>query len=383
MDFELGDSFSTVQLRARAVASSVLAPRAAETDRDAVFPSRQIQALASEGFLAMLVPRGQGGTDMGAVAYSLVVTELARACPSTAVTMAVTNMVCDAICAFGSREQAQHFVPGLASAELEAGSFCLSEPGAGSDAASLSMVARKDGDRYVLSGAKSWITSGDRAGVYLVMARTGHAGPSGISAFLVERGTPGLVVGKHEDKLGVRGSSTVTLSFDQVVVPASARLGAEGIGFKIAMRALDGGRIGVASQAIGIGLSAFEEAQKYVRSESLHNPPLRSRQAVQWKLSDMATELDAARLLALRAASLKDQQRPFSREASMAKVFCTEAANRATQEALSIVGEAGSGDGSPVARAFRDCRVTTIYEGTSEIQRHVIAREILKDAVPY
>ncbi len=377
MDLELTEVQTRVRETAKKIAEAEIAPRARDADRGALFPRDQIRALAKEGFLAMLVPERFGGTDLGSVNYSLAMSEIAYACASTAVTMAVTNMVCDAICAWGNDAQKEKYVPRLASAELLAGSFALSEPGAGSDAAALMATAVRDGDRYRLDGSKCWITSGDVAGVILVMAKTDPAaGSRGISTFLVEPSMPGFSVGRHEEKMGLRGSSTVTINLDDVSVPVENRLGEEGVGFKVAMRALDGGRIGIGSQALGIGRAALEAATKYVQADEA----LAKKQSIQWKLADTATELDAARLLVLRAATMKDAQIPFGKEASMAKVFATEAANRATHAALEICGEAALSDALPIERNLRDVRVTTIYEGTSEIQRFVIARNLLAEA---
>jgi alkylation response protein AidB-like acyl-CoA dehydrogenase len=378
MQLELGQEQRMIRETARRVAEAELLPRAKRADRERIFPLEQMKALAEHGFLAMLVPSEYGGTAAGAVSYSLAMTEIARACASTAVTMAVTNMVGDAIVAFGSEEQRQAYVPRLASGELVAGSFALSEPASGSDAASLRAVAKKRGDTYLLSGTKCWITSGDRAGLVLVMAKTDPAaGARGISAFLIEPGFTGFSVGAHEQKMGLRGSSTVTINLDECEVPEKNRLGPEGIGFKIAMRALDGGRIGIGSQAIGIHQACLEASIKYAQERAQFGRPIADFQAVQWKLADMATSLDASRLLVLRAAWMKDEGLPFTKEASMAKLFATEAANQAALEAIQIHGGYGYTDEFPVERHLRDVRVTTIYEGTSEIQRLVIARQIL------
>jgi alkylation response protein AidB-like acyl-CoA dehydrogenase len=377
VDLELSEVQTRVRETARRIAETELLPRAKEADRNAKFPAEQIRALAKEGFLAMLVPEAFGGTDLGSVCYSLAMTEIARACASTAVTMAVTNMVGDAICAWGNDTQKKKYVPRLARAELLAGSFALSEPGAGSDAAALQASAVLDGDHYRLNGSKCWITSGDVAGVILVMAKTDPAaGARGISTFLVEPSMPGFSVGRHEEKMGIRGSSTVTINLDDVRVPVENRLGEEGVGFKVAMRALDGGRIGIGSQALGMGRAALETAAEYVRGHET----LAKKQSIQWKLADTATELDAARMLVLRAATMKHASIPFSKEASMAKVYATEAANRATHAAVEICGDAALSDDLPLERFLRDVRVTTIYEGTSEIQRFVIARQLLAEA---
>jgi alkylation response protein AidB-like acyl-CoA dehydrogenase len=373
MDFELSETHQQLRARAKSVAEAELLPRAAEYDQLEKFPFEQTMALAREGFLAMLVPKSYGGTEAGSIAYSLAITEVARCCGSTSVTMAVTNMVGDAINAFGDEAQKQKWIPRLADGSLVAGSFCLSEAGSGSDAASLVCSAKKVGSKYILSGSKAWITSGDRSGVLLVMARTDpNARSAGISAFLVEPSMRGFSVGRHEEKMGLRASSTVTINLDEVEVPEENRLGPEGVGFKIAMRALDGGRIGVGSQALGIARAALDTAAAYVAGRA----ELAESQGVQWRLADAATELDAARLMVLRAAWLKEQGKPFAREASMAKVYATESANRACLAAVSVCGE----DARIVERFLRDVRVTTIYEGTSEVQRIVIARAVLAEA---
>ena len=380
MDFELTEEQRLVRESARRIAEEVLKPKAAEYDKTERFPEEQIRALAANGFLAMLAPEAYGGTELGSLCYSLAMTEVARGCASTSVTMAVTNMVCDAICAFGNEAQKSRYVPKLATAELLAGSFALSEPGSGSDAASLKATAVKRGDRYVLNGSKCWTTSGDRAGVLLVMAKTDpKQGSRGISSFLIEPHWKGFSVGKHEEKMGLKASSTVTITLEDVEVPEENRLGEEGIGFKVAMRALDGGRIGVGSQALGIAQAALEASAKYANERSQFGQPIGNFQAIQWKLADMAMELDAARLLILRAASMKDRGVPFTKEASMAKLFATEAANRACAHAIQIHGGYGYIREFGVERYYRDVRVTTIYEGTSEIQRLVIARQILAE----
>jgi alkylation response protein AidB-like acyl-CoA dehydrogenase len=379
MDFALTEEQRLVRESARRLAEAEIRPLAKDADRHDRFPDRQMARLAEHGFLAMLAPAEYGGGEAGAVAYSLALTEVARCCASTSVTMAVTNMVADAINAWGNEAQKRHWIPKLASGELVAGAFSLSEPGSGSDAASLSATAVRRGDRYVLSGAKAWCTSGDRAGLILLMAKTDTAaGARGISTFLIERGAGGLSVGRHEDKMGLRGSSTVSLILDDVEVPVELRLGEEGVGFRVAMRALDGGRIGIGSQAVGILEACVEASARYAADRKQFGKPIADFQGVQWKIADMATALDAARLLVWRAASLKDAGLPFTKEASMAKLFATEAANRAALDAIQIHGGYGYTDEFPVERYLRDVRVTTIYEGTSEIQRIVIARQLLR-----
>lgn len=375
MDLTLSAKEADIQRRARTLAQEVLAPRAAAYDREERFPREQIQAVAKEGWLAMLVPEAHGGAGLGSVAYSLAMTEIAQGCASTAVTMAVTNMVGDAISAWGDDAQRGLHIPKLASAEYGAGSFCLSEPGAGSDAASLKASAERRGDAYVLNGSKIWITSGDQAGVLLVMAKTHpEKGSRGISTFLVTPDMKGFSVGRHEEKMGLRASSTVTINLDEVEVPAAGRLGEEGVGFKVAMRALDGGRIGVGSQALGIGLAAHATAARFLKDHGGGSSEARAKLAVS------ETELEAARMLVLRAATMKDAGVTFTKEASMAKLYATESANRAVQRAIEIMGPDGGLSQYSVERNFRDVRVTTIYEGTSEVQRLVIARQVLAHA---
>jgi alkylation response protein AidB-like acyl-CoA dehydrogenase len=381
MDLTLDETQTLVQKTAREYATRVIMPEAAAIDREERFPRAILKGLAELGLMAVNVPSALGGAEAGPVAYALAMQEVARGCASTAVTMAVTNMVGEVIAAFGTEEQKAHYNPKLASGEYAAGAFALSEPGAGSDPGGMSTTATRDGDSWVLDGQKQWITSGAHAGVMVVWARTGDreklSGTRGISCFLVEGGTPGLIIGKAEDKMGIRGSNTVGLTFDGCRVPSSALLGELNSGFKIAMMALDGGRIGISSQAIGIARAALEESVQYARDRKQFDKPIAEFQATQWKLADMTTELDAANLLTLRAAWLKGQHRAFSREASMAKVFATEAANRICNKAVQIHGGYGYIREFAAERHLRDVRVTMIYEGTSEVQRIVIARSTL------
>jgi len=381
MDLTLDETQTMVQKAAREYASRVILPQAAAIDREERFPREILKGLAELGLMAVNVPEEYGGAGAGAVSYALAMQEVARACASTAVTMAVTNMVGEVIATFGTEEQKQKYNPKLATGEYAAGAFALSEPGAGSDPGGMSTTAVKDGSSWVIDGQKQWITSGAHAGVMVVWARTGDReklpGTRGISCFLVEGGTPGLVIGKAEDKMGIRGSNTVSLTFDGCRVPESALLGELNGGFKIAMMALDGGRIGISCQAIGIARAALEESVQYARDRKQFDKPISEFQATQWKLADMQTELDASNLLAMRAAWLKQQRRPFSREASMAKVFATEAANRICNKAVQIHGGYGYIREFAAERHLRDVRVTMIYEGTSEVQRIVIARSAL------
>jgi alkylation response protein AidB-like acyl-CoA dehydrogenase len=381
MDLKLDETQALIQKTAREYATRVIMPEAAAIDREERFPKDILKGLADLGLMAVAVPAELGGAGAGAISYALAMQEVSRACASTAVTMAVTNMVGEVIAAFGSDEQKTRYNPKLASGEYLAGAFGLSEPGAGSDPGGMSTTARRDGDSWVLDGQKQWITSGAYAGVIVVWARTGDRealpGTRGISCFLVEGGTPGLLIGKAEDKMGIRGSNTVSLTFDGCRIPESALLGELNGGFKIAMMALDGGRIGISSQAIGIARAALEESVQYARDRKQFGKPISEFQATQWKLADMGTELDASYLLAMRAAWLKEHRRPFSREASMAKVFATEAANRICNKAVQIHGGYGYTREFAAERHLRDVRVTMIYEGTSEIQRVVIARSTI------
>jgi alkylation response protein AidB-like acyl-CoA dehydrogenase len=381
MELGLSETQRAVQETARALARERIAPAAAANDRAGRFPDDLVRALGELGLLAVNVPAAHGGSEAGAVAYALALMEIAAADCATAVTMAVTNMVGELIARFGTEAQKARHLPRLAAAEYRAGAFALSEPQAGSDAAALRTRAVRRGAEWVLDGAKQWITSGDVAGVLVVWAKTDPAaGHRGITAFLVEAGAPGLVVGRHEEKMGIRASSTVALSLEGCAVPDSARLGPEGEGLRIALTALDGGRIGIGAQATGTMTAALEASVRYARDRTAFGVPIAEHQAIRFMLADMATERDAARLLTLRAAALKEAGAPFTREAAMAKLWASEAAQRAVSRAVQIHGGYGYTDAFPVERLFRDARVQTIYEGTSEIQRLVIARELLRGA---
>ncbi|GAC1336467.1 MAG: acyl-CoA dehydrogenase family protein [Myxococcales bacterium] len=378
--FEPTEAQALVRETARAYARDVLAPVAGQLDREQRFPASYLRELAGLGLMGVNVPEALGGAEAGAVAYALAMIELAQGCASTAVTVAVNNMVAETIVKFGSPELQRRFVPELTSGRFAAGSFGLSEPHCGSDAAALHTTARRGDGGWILNGSKQWITSGDQAGVIIVWARTSvaHGAPAkGLSCFLVEGGTPGLTIGRHEEKMGLRASSTVALAFEDVRVEESALLGAEGQGFAIAMSALQGGRIGIASQAVGIGTAAKEASLRYAKERRAFGKPIGETQAIRFMLADMETELSAARLLTLRAAGLKEAGLPFTREGSMAKVFASEKANRACDVAVQIHGGYGYIDEFPVERHYRDVRVTTIYEGTSEVQRLVISRDLL------
>jgi alkylation response protein AidB-like acyl-CoA dehydrogenase len=378
MDFTLNEAQLLVQRTARDYAERRLKPAAAQLDRSGVFPLEYLQEMAGLGLMGVNISERLGGAEAGAVAYSLAMTEIAAACASTAVTMAVTNMVGEVIEAFGTEEQRERHVTALTSGRHVAGAFALSEPEAGSDPGGMRTTATRVDGGYLLEGQKQWITSGAHAGVFVVWARTGGPGTRGISCFLVEKGNPGLKPGRAEDKMGLRASNTVPLTLERCFVPDSALLGELEGGFKIAMMALDGGRIGIASQACGIARAALDASGKYARDRQQFGKSIADFQAIQWMLADSATELDAALLLTLRAASLKEACQPFSREASMAKLFASEAANAICNRAVQIHGGYGYTREFAVERHLRDVRVTTIYEGTSEIQRTVIARSMLR-----
>ncbi len=379
MDLELSDEQAIIRDTARSFAKRELAPLAARRDAEDLFPEKELRALADIGLMGVNIPEAYGGMEAGVVSYSLAITELARGCAATTVAVAVTNMVAEVITAYGTEEQRQRYVTGLTSGELLTGSFSLSEPHCGSDAAAMKTRAVRGDGGWILNGSKQWITSGDTSGVNVVWAKTDpEAGPKGITCFLVEKGAEGFSSGRHEDKMGLRGSSTVPQTLEDCFVPDSQVLGNLGDGFKLAMVALDGGRIGVGSQALGIGLEALSEGKQYALERKAFGAPLAKLQAIQWMLADTATELDAAGLLILRAAFLKEQKRPFTLEASMAKVYASEAAWRACDRMLQVHGGYGYVKEYPIERLLRDCRVTRIYEGTSEIQRFVIARELLR-----
>ncbi len=379
MDFELNETQQLIVKSAREYVDRALKPVAGELDRAGRFPAVELAALAELGLMGVNIPASLGGAEAGVVAYALAMMEVARGCASTAVTMAVTNMVGEVITRFGSDAQKQRYVPKLTGGEYQAGAFALSEPGAGSDPAGMATTAVRGDGGWIVNGQKQWITSGGKAGVMVLWARTDRPnerrGPKGISCFLVEQGTRGLEVGKHEDKLGLRASETVPLTFTDAWLPEDALLGNLHDGFKVAMMALDGGRIGIASQAIGIATAALEAAVSYAKERKQFGHAIADYQAIQWMIADSKTELEAARLCTLRAAQMKERAIPrFSREAAIAKLFASESAWRVCDRALQIHGGYGYVTDFPVERHLRDVRVTRIYEGTSEIQRLVIAR---------
>jgi len=378
VDFHPSAAEAEIAARARAYARDTLVHQAEAADAGR-FPTGAVADLAELGLLAIKSPAAFGGAGLTQVAYVSALREIAWACGSTAVTMAVTNMTGEMIALFGDDDQRERWLRPLATGAFAVGAFALSEPSAGSDAASLQTraVRSDDGESYRLDGRKAWITSGDRAGVVLVMARTGDAGAKGISAFLVDPGADGFGVLRHESKMGLRGSSTVGLSFEGVAVPTRDRLGPEGIGFRVAMTALDGGRCGIGAQAVGIASAALEALVQGLGERKLVDRQLGLEQMVDFRIADMATRLHAAWLLVLRASQRKDAGLPMTREAAMAKVFATEAANFVCQRAMELATTHGLQTQGRIARALRDVRVSRIYEGTSEVQRIVIARELV------
>ncbi len=377
MDLTASAAQQSIRELARHFARERIAPQAKAHDREERIRPELLKEMASLGLMGINIAPELGGAGAGAVAYALAMMEVSAACASTSVVMAVTNMCAELIARFGTEAQKAKYVERLVSGEAVAGAFALSEPHCGSDAGALKTIAARRGGSWMLNGSKQWITSGAYAGVMVVWART-SPGSGGISAFIVEGKTPGLHVGKPEDKMGLRGSNTVALTFENCAIPAENLLGAEGDGFKLAMIALDGGRIGIASQACGVARAALEASLSYARDRRAFDRRIADFEAIQWFFANIATDLSAAELLTLRAAWLKEQGADFTREASMAKLFASEMAYRACDKAVQIHGGYGYIDEFPVERYLRDSRVQTIYEGTSEIQRLVIAREVIK-----
>lgn len=379
MDFAPTEEQLLVQQTARDVAERLLAPHAADRDLSSEFPVGPMREIAKLGLLGIAVPEELGGANAGTIAYSLALQELARGDGSVAVAVSVTNMVAELIAKYGTPELAQAWVPRLVSGKLVAGAFALSEADAGSDPAAMRTTATKTANGWVIRGAKQWITSGDYAGVMVVWAVTdAAAGHKGITAFVVDGNAKGLSCTRLEEKLGLHGSSTAQLAFDDVEVGDDAVLGHVGGGFALAMIALDGGRIGIASQAIGIARMSLEAAIRYAGERRTMGQPIIKHQAIGNMLADAATWLDAATLMTLRAASAKESGQPFSQLAAMAKLFSTERAWEICDIALQVHGGYGYVRDFPVERALRDVRATRIYEGTSEIQRIVIARNLLR-----
>jgi len=379
MDFDLPEDLQMLQQAAREFAENELAPRAAEADKEESWVGEQVRLCAEMGFLGMAVPEQYGGSELGTLGSSLVLMELNKGCASTGTTVSVHNsLTCESIVRFGNDEQKQRYLPKLATGEM-LGAYCLSEAGSGSDAGSLVCRATPDGDDWILDGTKLWISHGNQADLAVIFARSdADAGTRGITAFLVDTSSEGYKPGKKERKMGLRGSPTVELQLDNLRVPAANVLGEVNDGFKIAMALLDGGRIGIASQAIGIADACLAASVKYAGEREQFGKPLAAFGAIQEKIADMATYIEGARLLTLRAATLKDGGKPYGREASMAKLQASRGANYCAKEAVQIHGGAGYTRDFPVERYFRDARVTEIYEGTTEIQKLVIARTYLR-----
>lgn len=382
MHFSLTDEEIMIRETAQRIAAERIAPLAEKLDQGegrAEFLAN-LKTLAESGFMALNIDPEFGGTGAGTVAFALSIEALGYACASTGVTASVTNMVGEVIQAVGSQEQKETHLPKLADGTYPAGAFCLTEQQAGSDPSNMRTRTRRDGDHFIIDGEKLFITSAEYAGIFVVWAVTDPAAPKGkgISCFLVEAGTPGLVIGKAEKKMGQTGSATNIVRFDNCRVPASSLMGRENDGFRIAVGELAGGRIGIASLSLGIARAAMDAAITYAKERKQFGQSISEFQGLQWMIADRETELEAARLLILQAAHLKDQKQPFAKAASMAKLFASEAAHRATDMAIQIHGGAGYVKDYPVERFARDARVTRIYEGSSEIQRLVIAREILR-----
>jgi len=378
MDFELNEEHLMIQQAARDFAQSELLPGVIERDNKQQFPAEQIRKMGELGFMGMMVDPKYGGGGMDNLSYVIAMEELSKVDASASVAMSVNNsLVCWGIEKYGSEEQRQKYLVPLATGQ-KLGAFCLSEPEAGSDATSQRTTAEFKGDHYVLNGNKNWITNGNTADYYVVMAQTDkELGHRGINAFIVEKSWDGFVVGKKEDKMGIRGSDTHSIMFQDVKVPLENRIGEDGFGFKFAMKVLSGGRIGIAAQALGIAAGAFELATKYSKERKAFGKTISQHQAIAFKLADMATQVEAARLLTYKAARLKDAGKPFDMESAMAKLHASETAMKVTTEAVQVHGGYGFVKEYHVERLMRDAKITQIYEGTSEIQRLVISRAVL------
>ena len=379
MDFRFTEEHEMIRSAARDFAKTELLPGVIQRDEDQAFPKEQIQKLAQLGFLGMMVDPKYGGSGMDTISYVLAMEEISKIDASCSVIMSVNNsLVCWGIETFGTEKQKEKYLKRLATGEI-IGAFCLSEPEAGSDATSQKTTAIDKGDYYLLNGTKNWITNGSSASIFLVIAQTDiEKGHKGINAFIVEKDMDGFVVGLKENKLGIRGSDTHSLMFTDVRVPKENRIGDDGFGFTFAMKTLAGGRIGIAAQALGIASGAYELSLEYSKQRKAFGKEISKHQAVAFKLSDMATEIEAARLLCLKAAWLKDVGQNYDQASAIAKVFSSEVAMRTTVEAVQVHGGYGFVKEYHVERLMRDAKITQIYEGTSEIQRIVISRSILK-----
>ncbi|MBT7620332.1 MAG: acyl-CoA dehydrogenase [Flavobacteriales bacterium] len=379
MDFTFTEEHEMIRDAAKDFAQTELLPGVIERDENQSFPTEQIKKLGELGFLGMMVDPKYGGAGMDSISYVLAMEEISKVDASSSVVMSVNNsLVCWGLEEYGTEEQKEKYLKPLASGEI-IGAFCLSEPEAGSDATSQKTTAIDMGDYYLLNGTKNWITNGNSASVYLVIAQTDiEKGHKGINAFIVEKGMDGFVVGPKENKLGIRGSDTNSLMFTDVKIPKENRIGQDGFGFKFAMKTLSGGRIGIASQALGIASGAYELSLKYSKERKAFGKEINKHQAIAFKLADMATEIEAARLLCLKAAWLKDNGKNYDKLSAMAKVFVSETAMKTTIEAVQVHGGYGFVKEYHVERLMRDAKITQIYEGTSEIQRIVISRSVLK-----
>jgi butyryl-CoA dehydrogenase len=380
MTYMLTDEQLMIRSMVREFSRKVIAATAAERDRTGEFPAENLKKMGELGLMGMMIPPEYGGEGADTVSYVLALSEIAYSCASTAVVMSVHNsIVCESILRFGSDEQKQQYLPKLVSAE-HIGAFALTEPQAGSDPVGQTTTAVREGDFYILNGSKRFITTGMNSDLVIVTAKTDESlRHAGISALIVPKGTPGLVVGHMEDKMGLKASDTTDLIFENCRVPAKNILANEGDGFKVAMKALDGGRIGIAAQSLGVARAALDAAVKYAKKREQFGQAISKFQGIRWIIADMATEIEAAKMLMLQAAGLKDQGKSFTKEASMAKLFASEMVNRVTAKALQIHGGYGFTKDYEVERYYRDARVFTIYEGTSEIQRVVISNQVLKD----
>jgi len=379
MDFQLTEEQQMLQKMCRDFANGQLKPIAGELDQAARYPTEQVKQLAELGLMGVAIPEGEGGAGMDHVSYVIAMEEISAGCASTGVIMSVNNsLYCDPVLKFGNEEQRKEWLAPYARGE-KLGCFALTEPGNGSDAGAARTTAVQDGDHWVLNGQKAWITNAHEAHAAIVFATTDRKlKHKGISTFLVPMDAQGVEVGKHEDKLGIRASSTAVITLEECRLPSAYMLGEPGMGFKVAMGTLDGGRIGIAGQALGIARAAYEAARDYAKEREAFGAPISNLQAIQFMLADMATEIDAARLLTYRAAQLKDQGVRFTKEAAMAKLMASEVAMKVSTKAIQIFGGNGYVKEYPVERHFRDAKITEIYEGTSEIQRVVIAANVLK-----
>ncbi len=379
MDFDLKEHQQMIKETARDFAEKEIRPVAAKADEEAELPEGVLGKLGELGFMGMMLPEEYGGAEFDCVSYAIAVEEISRGDASVGITMSVHNsLVCQPILDYGSDEQKKKYLPDLAQGKT-LGAFSLTEPEAGSDAGNVQTTAVLDGDHYVVNGTKIFVTSGGKADIVILFASTDKAAKTkGLSTFIVEKGTEGFKVGKKEDKMGMRGSGTYELVFENCRVPKENLLGGEGDGFRIALKTLDGGRVGVAAQAVGIGQACVEAATRYSKERKQFGKPICAFQAIQWLLADMATEIDAARFLTLKAAFLKDKGLRYSKEAAQAKLFASEAAVRAAINAVQVHGGYGYMKEYEVERHFRDSKLTELYEGTSEVQRMVIAASLLK-----